>query len=294
MDKNIVKTAPLDERTYDSFNAEFFAYSIFPTSIVEKLYIKKPSKNDTIINRKVLSREQNQLISQAINNEYLSSFVSNRYSLFDISFRKTDHANTVGFSYNDLKDYEYITPSEIFKHFERLGIDTFLTTIQSVQSIMFSNIPQYNPVSMIGFVIKDGTLDCIKAYIRFAREEVPTRKLRLKMIEKISKTITHQSHSNVAFLSAVEKIERLGVEYSFLGVDYNIVEKKERFKLYFRAFDHLEKRKVVNEIVALFPDIISNVQIQTMFQRSERILWGIALSTNAFDCVNGVQLYLYP
>ena len=173
------------------------------------------------------------LISQALDNKFLSSFDSNRYALYDISFRESGTRDNIGLSFNDVKDSIYMNPNQIFKSFLNFGIDSFIDTINKIQNCIFKQRPQYNPVFMIGLVIDDVNLTCIKGYIRYDLAKAPTSIERRYIVENMVKVINPRISSVEYFSNFVQNLENLGFVFSFVGVD-GYSNAAERFKIYFR------------------------------------------------------------
>ena len=202
----------------DEFTIEFFAFNISISEITKKIYIKLLSDVKDV-KKVVLSDKQLQLISSALDNKYLSSFCSNRYYLFDISLRESNDTSNVGFSFNDVCDYTFIDPLQIFEPFVEFGIDNFINTTKVVQKAIFQQKPHYNPIFMIGMVMDKSTLKSVKAYIRYDLAEAPTSFERENIIKAISTAINPKINCTSFFFDVAEKLENLGFVFSFIGID---------------------------------------------------------------------------
>ena len=231
------------------------------------------------------------MISQALENKFLSSFVSNRYSLYDVSFRESGTTSSIGFSFNDIQDSSYIEPLQAFKPFENFGIQPITDIIEKIQNSIFQHQPLYNPISMIGLVIDDAILTCIKAYIRFDLSEAQTSLEGGNIVKNIIKTVTPQQPSVSAFTEITQNLEDLGFVFYFVGVD-SYANGSKRFKLYFKFFgeNDLDIKKTI--LVLSQFDFCNNVK--KVFEKHKNGIWGLALSTDMFEYVNGIQLYFYP
>ena len=158
LDKNINKFNGLQ-----SFFVEFFAYSITNIGIVKKIYIKPVFNEKKIQDQKIiLDNKKLNLLSQVLKSNILSSFFSDRYSLYDISFRKSKSSSSIGFSFNDIKDSSYIEPIKIFQIFECFETDSVVNITKRIQKSIFKQQPQYNPIFMIGFVAENTVMTCIE------------------------------------------------------------------------------------------------------------------------------------
>lgn len=276
----------------NDFAIEFFAYNISISEIKKKIYIRLLS--DTKDAKKVvLSDKQLQLMSFALDNKYLSSFCSNRYCLFDISLRELKDTSNVGFSFNDVCDYIFIDPSQIFEPFMEFGIDKLINTIRVVQQAMFQQKPHYNPIFMIGMVMDKSILKSLKAYIRYDLAEAPTSVERENIIKAVSRAINSKIKSTSSFFDVAEKLENLGFIFSFIGVDL-YADGVERYKIYFRSYEDKNWKIIEKEITDLLLHLGLNDRVQTIFNKHKNGMWGIALSTDSFENINRVQLYFNP
>lgn len=288
--KQLEKELDVDE----NFEVEFYAYNISKCKIIKKVYVlapckaRKPEKNYITMNNK-----QIQMLSSALENEYLCGFPSERYSLFDISFRKDGTSNSIGFSFNDHFDYNYIKPTQVFKHFEGLGVGLFIDTLTKIQHNMFRGDFQYNSIFMIGMVVEDTELKSIKAYIRYDLDEAQNKADRREILDLIAETI-NPSYSSISYFSCMaEKLENINLKFSFVGVDcYS--DKTQRYKVYFRDYEGVNQGMILNELLALFLEFGITEDVQNIFKYHKNGIWGIALSTDSFEYVDGVQLYFYP
>jgi len=293
MDNEINKSTDFLNKCED-FIIEFFAYNLTTLEIVKKIYLKNIFNAQDYSNRKiVLDDEKLNLISHALNNKYLSSFCSERYSLFDISFREFESKSSIGFCFNDIKDSYYIEPNQIFKSFVDFGIDSIIVNIRRIQKSIFLHQPQYNPIFMIGLVFEGVNLSCIKAYIRFSLLEFSTSIEREYLVQRIVREINPKNSSVKYFSELTRKLEALGFTFSFVGIDShaNVVS---RFKLYFRYYENNNFDVVAKEVVLILSQIGIYNNIQEVFNQHNNGLWGLAFSTDTFERVNGVQLYFYP
>lgn len=276
----------------DEFTIEFFAYNISISEITKKIYIKLLSDVKDV-KKVVLSDKQLQLISFALDNKYLSSFCSNRYYLFDISLRESNDTSNVGFSFNDVCDYTFIDPLQIFEPFVEFGIDNFINTTKVVQKAIFQQKPHYNPIFMIGMVMDKSTLKSVKAYIRYDLAEAPTSFERENIIKAISTAINPKINCTSFFFDVAEKLENLGFVFSFIGID-GCVNGVERYKIYFRSYEDKNWEIIEKEITELLSHLRLNDRVQTIFNNHKNGMWGIALSTDFFENINRVQLYFNP
>ncbi len=292
MPDNIVRWLISTLNINKDFILEFFAYNVSVSDITKKVYIRvSPYMQDA---KKIkLSNEQLKLISFALDNKYLSSFQSNRYSLFDVSFRELNDTSNIGFSFNDVYDYTYIEPLQVFKPFAEFGIDEFIHTLNSIQKAMFLKKPQYNPIFMIGTVIDNSKLKNVKAYIRYDLEEAPTILERGNIIKMVATTINSNITSTTSFFDIAEKLENLGFIFSFVGIDC-YASGVERYKIYFRSYDEKNWEVIAKEVTLTLLQLRLNDRIQNIFSKHKNGMWGIALSTDSFEYVNGVQLYFNP
>lgn len=276
----------------NDFAIEFFAYNISISEIKKKIYIRLLSDTKDA-KEVVLSDKQLQLISFALDNKYLSSFFPNRYCLFDISLRESKDTANVGFSFNDVCDYTFIDPSQIFEPFMEFGIDKLVNIIRVVQQAMFQQKPRYNPIFMIGMVMDKSILKSLKAYIRYDLAEAPTSAERENIIKAVSRAINSKIKSTSSFFGVAEKLENLGFIFSFIGVDL-YADGVERYKIYFRSYEDKNWKIVEKEITDLLLHLGLNGRVQTIFNNHINGMWGIALSTDSFENINRVQLYFNP
>lgn len=277
----------------NDFMVEFFAYSFTTSNTLKKVYIKVQPDKKTNIKKIAVDDEKLNLISRALNNNFLSSFVSDRYSLYDISLRESDLTRSVGFSFNDVKDFVYMEPTQAFKPFENFGVEQIIYYTNKIENCMFHQQPQYNPISMIGLVFDDVVIKCIKAYIRYDLSDAPTLIERGYILENIIKTINPQNPAVKLFSELAQKLECLGFVFYFVGIDCYAIG-VERFKLYFRFLGEINLNKVEKEITLIFSQFGFCNGIEKTFQKHKNGIWGLAISTDKFEYVNGIQLYFYP
>lgn len=276
------------------FIIEFFAYNISNSDIVKKVYVKLSGDlKETSQKRMGLDEGKLKLISQAFDNKLLSSFNSDRYSLYDISFRESSTTNSIGFSFNDLKDSSYIEPERAFQMFSNFGITPIVETVKKIQKSMFRQQPNYNPISMIGLALDDDTHKRIKAYIRYDLSETPTMAERIHIVKRIIKAINPNKSSEEFFSKVVQRLENLGFMFYFIGVDCNSVEKNS-YKLYFKFTGHVDSFLIGEEIALIMFEFGLHNNVKDIFNKHNSGMWGLAISTDSFENVNGIQLYFYP
>lgn len=174
----------------ENFLLEFRGYNLTASDTAEKIYVKAPfAKRECTDKIIILDHDKIKLLSTALNSKFWSSFSTDRYSLYDISFRNTGFGKSIGFSFNDVQDSFYMEPEEVFAPFSDFGISSLCKNIRRIQKSMFLQFPQYNPVFMIGIVLDDMMLTCVKSYIRFDLEKVPTSIERGHMIERMIQAV---------------------------------------------------------------------------------------------------------
>ena len=281
----------------NNFALEFYGYNFTSSRIEKKLYVKVPfAKKKFHDNQIILDDNKLNLISGALNNSFLSCFFSDRYYLYDISFRDTVSAKSIGFNFVDLKDSTFLEPFQAFKPFSTLGINPACKLVEKMQEIMFLQKPTYNPLSMIGVVYNGTEITSLKSYIRFNQEETPTSLHRGIIIKRIVKAMSKNNNSVEYFAKFSEKFEKVGFIFYFIGID-SYKDGSERYKLYFRILDkNNEYHKNLKGITALLSQFGFNFNndIEDIFNQHNNGIWGLAVSTIDFNSVNGVQLYLYP
>lgn len=294
-DSNTEKQLTNVSNIREDFLIEFFGYNFTALDIIKKLYVKVPfAKREYHDKNTVLDDDKLNRISYALDNKFLSSFHSNRYSLYDVSFREFGFSDSIGFNFLDLKDSTYINPDLVFKPFTEFKIDFISKSVEKIQKAMFFQRPQYNSISMIGLVVNDSNnLTCAKADIRFNREEAPTSIERINMIKRVISVINPQDLGVKCFSELAEKLENLGLVFAFVGVDC-YVDGAERFKLYFKFHGENDLTEIAHEVASVLSRFGLHKNVQEVFDKHCNGMWGLAVSTESFETVNGVQLYFYP
>lgn len=271
---------------------EYDAFNFTSKDVVNKMYIRVLNeKNDNPLLSPNLDEDNILLMSTALDNKYLLSLLQTRYSIYDISFRKLGNKKSIGFSFNDVADYEYITPEVVFEPFKDLGIDSFVNTVNNIQGAMFHEKPQFNPVFMIGLLISEKALSSVKAYIRIDIKDNSLSKQRMIIIDNIINKMNPEITKN-DFRAATVALEKLGLTFNFVGVDYK-PDNSKRYKLYFRNYNNILFSDVSSEFKTMLLYFGLKNELNIIESHSKEI-WGIAISTNNFQDVNGIQLYLYP
>ena len=277
------------------FEVEFFGYSFSLLGVEKKVYVKAPMVLQNCGKRTIsLSVEELNLVSSALRNTFISSFRSERFSLFDISFRTAGLSSSIGFNFNDIMDFYYIEPEQIFKPFENYGVGFISNVIKKLQASMFQYPPGYNPVFMFGLVISGSAdLECVKGFIRYDPAEAPTALDRASIIERIAKPINPKGSGAKLFTDVANELECIGFEFAFVGVDCYI-NGSVRIKLYFRCYGKYDLNETVEKISSMISQFGLSGRVEDCFSQHHSGIWGIALSTDLFEDVNRVQLYFYP
>lgn len=276
------------------FAKEFLAYNISTHGLSKKIYIR-PVVNKSIDDIELinLKDEQLSLISNALKNPFMSKYKSDRYCLYDLSLRSNSLNKTLGFCFNDSKDYSYIEPFQIFEMFKSFGIKSFVKNIMTLQKSIFHEQPIYNPIFMIGMVVDQSKLKCIKAYIRYDINELPIQNERLKMLYRVLDKMNSKIEDDASILNIATELEDLGFVFSFVGIDCN--ENHEmRYKFYFRAYSNIRLAKIELKIRLIFKRLNFYNSVDEMFNLHENNMWGVAISSNSLMDVNGIQFYFYP
>lgn len=268
-----------------SFYLELYAYNIDKKGISKKIYLKSPQEKaeswEKIID---LSSEQERIVSLAFNNIWRNDLIMNRYRLFDLSFR----SDSVSLVFSDKKDWEFLPPDCIFQPFKRSG--TLIEKLRQAEQAIFCKQPEYNPLFMIGLLFVEEELRSLKGYLRFDQEEFPNRlELIHRIISTVSETPKDKSDSQIEFICS--KLEELGMHFSFIGIDWN---GKIRYKLYFRFYEDYNSKETMNFLIYLIQQLGFSTQISQLFENHRNGIWGIALSTEDFSWIDGLQLYFKP
>ena len=275
------------------FTVEFIGYNFLPGEVVKKIYLKHERRRAKDYKTDIyLKTSQIEGLALALSNKFISTFNSDRYSLYDVSFREMQSFETVGFSFIDTHDYEYIEPEMVFDSFIEFGIDEFLKDIFFIENGLFRNKPQYNPIFMFGTVFERSILKSLKAYIRYDLTEVPNIIDRLNKLNSIANIFDVRSSSTSDFYKAAEDLESMGFVFSFVGVDcYENNEK--RYKIYFRNIEE-NNNVLINEGMLQLLNKQLRVDASKIFRTQNNGLWGVAIATKSFEYVNGIQVYFYP
>lgn len=284
----------LGEEKREDFVVEFFGYNFTPFGSTKKIYIKpsfvKRVKHDKDI---VLDYEKMTFLLDSLDAEELKAFGTDRYSLYDISFRWSDCVESIGFSFKDYNDSIFLSPEKVFEPFKNIGMNHIVTIVKRIEKIIFPEQPVFNPISMIAVVIDKGKMICLKAYIRYDKEKIATSLERLSIMEKIVKIFVVKKLDEERLLLFSRRLERIGFVFSFIGVDCYKNE-DERFKLYFQLCGRKEN-KVYDEIISLLSDCkLDHNDLQRILKKQENGIWGIAISVGRMDVIDGIQLYFYP
>jgi hypothetical protein len=134
----------------------------------------------------------------------------------------------------------------------------------------------------------------MKTYIRFDIEEASSPVERVCMIERILKLI---DASNLLFVECFfelsKRLENMGFVFAFVGVDF-YVKNHKRFKLYFKFCGNNDMAEILNEISAMLSQFGLSDSMKEVTNKTYNGVWGLAISIDSVEYVNGVQLYLYP
>lgn len=281
------------ENILNKFTIRYFGYNFTQQGITNKLYIKFSSdNNEHEKTNNVLNDKQIYSLSKALNNEWLNSFHNIRYSLFEMCIREFAFDENVGFNFIDTKDFSYISPQKIF---EFLGDESqpLIDIVSSIEKNMFNEMPAYNPIFIIGATVNIDKISTLKSYIRFNPEELPTPKDRINLIKCIAKTINYNESFLDNYSVLIEKLEKSGLIFSFIGVDYSL-DGSKRFKLYFKSKEQNNYKKLLNAVSEIISEYGLFDKLNHIFQKHSNGIWGIAISTDTFKSINGIQLYFYP
>lgn len=276
----------------EQMEIEFHAFNYTTSGIVEKEYVRKSENRNskgtlspTIDNKKLL------MLLKALENEYISSLSFTRYSLYDVSFRKTNDKDSIGFSFNDTGDYEYLSAKEIFKPFVEFDIDLLTETEITIQRALYKNTPQFNPVFMIATLIENGKLIGLKTYTRHDLKENSDTQKRLNLINTFMNAINPDELKSELFDVSVI-LENTGLVFNFVGFDCSI-NNCYRYKLYFRNYGTIK----LSNIIDVLNDLVVRFELKNNLSQLEtrnNSVWGIAVSTDDCQHVDGIQVYLYP
>ena len=278
---------------------EYIAYSIKPGCIVKKKYVRLESKKN-LKNGKdcLLSEDELLLVEKALRSKYIRWFSENRYSLYDISFRHYDFKKEqeIGFSFKDDFDIDYIEPVNALSVFGDYISDLSIRQVDRILDAVFFEKPSYNPIFMIGLLLSPMHFVSAKVYIRFDVDEYPEQQDRIDIIKRVALRVNPSFHEkNNSLLNIVELFEKKGFVFRFFGIDYyHSDQEEERIKLYFRYSGTDSMSLVKNMIVEVASLLhLSGVEIEVLLQQNKEIS-SIALSTDLFESVNGLQIYYNP
>ena len=275
----------------EQFTVEFYAYNISSQGLVKKVYFFPTLLSDK--ESISLSQEEIDLVSKALENESLLSFIPERYTLCDLSLRGTEHVENIGFNFKIINDSRYINPSHVFEKYSNFNVKDFCDTVIRIQKALFSDKPKFNPISMIGLLFDEISLKSIKAYIRFDYGEVKTTYARKELVKNVINTINSESKSKKEFLNFTKVSENLGFQFVFVGIDCDIAG-NNRFKLYFSTHGKYDPLITFREIKHILTSFNLYNNIEEVFNENKNRMWGFAISTADFTDVKGIQLYFYP
>lgn len=277
---------------YDSqFTVEFYAYNISSKGIFKKIYLLPKYLRDT--KAISLSPEEISFLSEVLNNENLISFLPDSYTLCDFSFRGIKHVENVGFSFKIIDDSNYRDSFDIFKSFKSFDAHDFCNTINILQESLFAGKAKFNPLSMIGLLFDQKSIQAIKAYVRFDYNRIKSFSEREKLLEGVINTFNPESLRKNIFLNTGNVIEKLGFKFAFIGIDCDASGKK-RYKIYYCTSGKYELLRTYKDTKVLLSNLGLYNNISDIFNENYSGMWGFAVSTTDFNDINGLQLYFIP
>lgn len=285
---------PMNEHNSGSnpaFVPKFSAYSIDTSGITKKLYVYPPYMGQASLDGKVtIDDEQLEALSAALGTRSLSSLNSERFTLYEISLRESDHGRSVSFNFFDRRDSEYASPQEIFAFVDDFDAAPLVSATQRMEECVFQERPPYNPTWMFGVLLDQGTLSAVKAYIRIDPEKSLTMQDKQNIILRIAKEHGVPDELKERLLQTAGLLESWGFPFRIIGIDCGR-DRRLRYKLYFRSNGNEDCSSLREWLLEVIQDSAIRESVNEMFEKHRLGMWGIGLSLGQFEGLEGFQPY---
>lgn len=271
------------------FALEFIGIDYRLNKTITKKYLKPPGVIRTGHNSKYqITKEELDRLRECLSFDFFEKILKTRYRLFDFCYRKEKDERSIGFNFYDPRDSsieDYITLFSI------LNFDMcILLSLQEQIQLLFREEVHYNPLSMIGVMFQDERITSIKTYVRFNKDLAPKTNDRLYLLKRIMEHYSFYDKSK-AFIY-FERLETLGLEFSFIGTDY-INNHQKRIKLYFKIGENWNSNHF--HTLLDLQDLYLNVRTNSVNnEMCGSRLWGLAISLADNNVIEGIQYYFYP
>ena len=280
-----------DSGSNPTFVPKFFAYSIDSSGITKKLYIYPPYMGQSSLDGKVaIDDEQLEALSAALSTRFLSSLDSERFTLYEISLRKSGQGRSVSFNFFDRRDSEYASPQEIFAFVDDFDVAPLVSATQMMEECVFQERPPYNPTWMFGVLLDQGNPSAVKSYIRIDPEKILTMQDKQNIISKIAKAHGVSDELKEKLLQTAELLENWGFPFRIIGIDCGR-DGHLRYKLYFRSNGNEDSSSLREWLLEVLQDTSIRESVNEMFEKHRLGMWGIGLSLGQFDGLEGFQPY---
>lgn len=280
-----------DSGSNPAFVPKFFAYSIDNSGVTKKLYIYPPYMGQSSIDGKiVIDDKQAEALSAALNTHSLSSLDSERFTLYEISFRESGQGRSVSFNFFDRRDSEYVSPQEIFSFVDDFDVTLLVSSTQMMEECVFQERPPYNPTWMFGVLLDQGNLSAVKSYIRIDPEKTLTTQDKQNIILRIAKAHGVSDELKEKLLQTTGLLESWGFPFRIIGIDCGR-DGHLRYKLYFRSNGKEDSSSLRAWLLEVLQDTTIRESVNEMFEKHRLGMWGIGLSLGQFDGLEGFQPY---
>ncbi len=259
--------------------------------ITKKLYVYPPYMGQSSLDGKVaIDGEQIEALSTALSTRSLSSLDSERFTLYEISFRESCQGRSVSFNFFDRRDGEYVSPQKIFAFVDDFNVAPLVSATQMIEKCVFIECPPYNPTWMFGVHLDQGTLSAVKAYIRIDPNKSLTMQEKQNIILRIAKAHGVPNELKERLCQTAGLFDSWGFPFRIIGIDCGR-DGHLRYKLYFRSNGSEDCSSLRAWLLEVLQDTTIKESVNEMFEKHRLGMWGIALSLGQLDGLEGFQPY---
>lgn len=276
------------------YRTEFYAYNLDSSGIKFKRYVYPPSEAPSSVIMDVgIDENQFRALSLALESSCFSTLDTNRFSLYDISFRGVGNTTAVSFNFTDTRASEYLSTAEALKSVSGFDVDPLVEAAERLEKSVFPFGVDYNPNWMFGLLFERDLLVSVKAYLRFDIDGALGLSGRQETITRIMRNHNAPEELENELLDYGRWLDDCGFFLRILGIDQK-VGGKLRYKFYFRTKGDENPGSVGKRLVVMTKDHSVAAEVEEVFQRHRNGMWGLGISVGSLNKANGFQLYFYP
>lgn len=275
------------------FKTKFLAYSLSASGIQIKRYVYPPFRIPISGINAGTDTKQLRALSLALESPHFSTLDTERFSLYEISFRGARGTDSLSFNFMDSKGSEYLSAAELFGSINGFDVHRLIEATEKLEKSVFPFGVSYNPNWMFGLLFEQSSLVAVKEGMRFDPDGTLDFTRRQEVISRITEAHGAPERLKDELHAWSRWLYGCGFFFRILGIDQD-ASGELRYKFYFRSDGKEDSDVLRSRLVDTMEDSIIKRRVDEIFRSNQSGMWGIGISVGNMSKIDRFQLYFHP